>query len=221
MKNAILKTLIGFVSAVMVGWPSVTLASVIEFDLNYALSTAPISGEFGEGQTLSGVGTFFPDDAFVFGLGDTLIFNILFDQSLQVFDFDDPTDEAFSFGLNIVSGSPGFSGTWVSSIEALGAFGDIWEGSITQGWVGGGGGFGWGGIGINVTGSQGRFDGIRWTTTLTSANEGNPMTLYAFTGFALSADGLRILPLSVPTPATLALFGIGLAGIGWSRRKKA
>jgi hypothetical protein len=28
-------------------------------------------------------------------------------------------------------------------------------------------------------------------------------------------------PSRVPAPATLALFGIGLAGLGWSRRKKA
>ena len=27
-------------------------------------------------------------------------------------------------------------------------------------------------------------------------------------------------PSQVPTPATLALIGIGLAGLGWSRRKK-
>ncbi len=34
--------------------------------------------------------------------------------------------------------------------------------------------------------------------------------------------GIRIDASSqVPAPATLALFGLGLAGLGWSRRKKS
>ena len=60
-------------------------ADVLERDLQYTLG--PISGSFGDGQTLSGVGTFFSDEPLVFGLGDTLVFNILFDRGLQVFDF--------------------------------------------------------------------------------------------------------------------------------------
>ena len=35
------------------------------------------------------------------------------------------------------------------------------------------------------------------------------------------AFGLDDIAFKVPAPATLALFGIGLAGLGWSRRKKA
>ena len=53
--------------------------------------------------------------------------------------------------------------------------------------------------------------------SLTSSNWG--------TGFLGSSDAWFKASLSsssvVPAPATLALFGLGLAGLGWSRRKKA
>jgi len=41
-------------------------------------------------------------------------------------------------------------------------------------------------------------------------------------GTSLDDTVVRIMvPQTVPAPATLALFGLGLAGLGWSRRKKA
>ena len=181
-------------------------ASVIEFNLQYSLG--PVNGTFGQGQLLNGVGTFFSNTPIVFDVGDTLVFNILFDQTLQVFDFGNPTDEYFSFGLNTAPGSPGFSGTWVSSIEAIGSRGNIWSGAVTQASQGGGAGFGWGGSGVNVTNNVGTFTGIRWTTQLTSANQGAPMTLIAFTGVQMGAEGIRVLP--VPEPETLRLIVVGL-----------
>jgi hypothetical protein len=144
------------------------------------------------------------------------VVNIHFDHRLQVFDFREPTDEFFSLGLFTVDGSPGFSGTWISSLEALGGRGGIWSGPITLAWEGGGGGFGWGGQGINVTDHQGSFTGLRWTTQLTSANEGVPMTLGSFGGVTMAADGIRTLP--IPEPGALSLLGIGLGLFGWKYR---
>ena len=172
-------------------------ASATTITRSLEISLGNVSGDFGSGQTLSGAAKFFGEDPFVFDVGDTLIFDILFDRRFQVFDFGDPTLEAFSFGLDNGFGSPNaFNGTWLSSIEALGSNGNIWLGSLTLAWQGGGGGFGWGGQGVDVTGSQGSFTGIRWTTQLTSANEGAPLMLSAFTGVQMHADGIQTLPLS-------------------------
>lgn len=179
-------------------------AATIEFDLRYTLG--PIDGTFGDGQLLSGVGTFFSDEPIVFDVGDTLVFNILFDQTLQVFDFGDPTLEYFSFGLNNAPGTIGFSGTWVSSIEALGTTGNIWSDPITLAWQGGGPG--WGGHGVDVTDNVGTFTGIRWTTQITSVREGVPVTLTAFTGVQMGADGIRVLP--VPESSSLSLIAVGI-----------
>jgi hypothetical protein len=43
-------------------------------------------------------------------------------------------------------------------------------------------------------------------------------------GYSFGLDDINVTLSGgnpVPAPATLALFGLGLAGLGWSRRKKA
>lgn len=197
------------VIAAIVSAPASASATLIERDIHYSLG--PVSGTFGDGQTLHHVHAqpdAFADDPVAFGLGDILVLDIIFDRRLQVFDFREPTDEFFILGLFTVLGSPGFSGTWISSVEALGGKGGIWSGPITLAWQGGGSGFGWGAQGINLTDHQGSFTGLRWTTQLTSTNEGAPMTLSAFSGVTMGADGIKIAPIS--EPGSLILLGMGL-----------
>ena len=194
----------------MVSTPATASATLIELSQNYTLGSIA-NRESGEGQVLNHTHQYF--DPIVFGLGDTLVFTFQFDKRLQVFDYAELSDEAFSLQLGIASGSPGFSGTWFSSIEALGGQGDIWSGPISMSWRGGGGGIGWGGQGINVTSRQGSFTGLRWTLQLTSATEGVPMTLNS-SALTLHADRIEKVPRDVPElGSTLLLFGIGLAAL--------
>jgi len=198
----------------MVSLPATASATLIEISQNYTLG--PVSAG-SDGDVLGHTHQYF--DPVVFGLGDTLVFNFLFDTRLQVFDYDGPTLEAFILQLGMPSGYPGFSGTWTSSIEALGGRGNIWSGPITMSWQGGGSGIGWGGQGLNITDSQGSFKGLRWTLQLTSATEGVPMTLNS-SALSLYADRIEKLPRDVPdSGSTLLLFGISLVGLrAWRKR---
>jgi subtilisin-like proprotein convertase family protein len=67
-------------------------------------------------------------------------------------------------------------------------------------------------IGLSAAGS--------WTLNLSDDFSGDSGSLRSWT-LNLGMEEISPPPVSVPEPATLALFGLGLAGLGWSRRKKA
>lgn len=65
------------------------------------------------------------------------------------------------------------------------------------------------------------FSDAKWSSGSIALSAGN----YSITGITTASpfgggDGALQVVSAVPVPATLALFGLGLAGLGWSRRKK-
>jgi hypothetical protein len=61
--------------------------------------------------------------------------------------------------------------------------------------------------------------GVSWFTSGSDIAQSTPTPAWGFHGNWLIRAVSDTSP--VPVPATIALFGIGLAGLGWSRRKKA
>ena len=161
-------------------------AETIERTINYSVGNVgenPLGGKFlGDGPPI------YFDETFLFGVGDTMIVNILFDKMVELSDFGEPTNEFFSIKVGPLPGTTPYAGTWTGSIEAIGASGDVWSGAVSRNFNGGGGGFA---ARINATDTQGIISGIRWTSTITSASQGDPMTVYSFDGAQIFADDIR------------------------------
>lgn len=169
-------------------------AHAATYEYNLLCRVGTITGPFKTGQVLHSPAIPLSASPIVLNVGDTVVLNLLFDRVVQVYDFGEATDEYFSFGLDWSDpNTPSWAGTWTSSVEALGAKGDIWSGPFTVNWQGSGAGFGWGGVGVPVTTSHGSMTGIRWTTSITSATEGTlPLILTAFTGVQFGADAFKL-----------------------------
>ena len=109
-------------------------ASVIERTIEVQLGTVADDPN-SDGQILSGVASFFPDDPSPLAIGDTLILNLSFANHARVelFDFDPQGKETLTFALNVPLGSPGPNGaTWTNTITLLDPTGGAIAASLAE-----------------------------------------------------------------------------------------
>ena len=198
-----------------------TPSHAIIVERNFSLDLDPsqlFNGGLGA-SWFSGSVTFAP---LTLNVGDTARINVAFENGEQLQISDDDNLLAAIGNLNVVGGSGSIN--VISDMEVLftGTTGDVLNPLMSGVAPSGSGPNALSSIESgNITNSVFSAQGLRIDFEVVSATAGIPEEFNNMTLSLFRAATMQINSANIPEPTTLALFGLGLAGLAYTRRRKA